>query len=303
MVHIPGFGYDRRASLELPPGLNDPLVEAFDRFADLLFGVAAIQHRVQFRILLAEQDCRWSQAGEVLAPDEPLDPPIGIGVLTQIRDWFSRIFEVVELAPGHGVPDQVVHLLGITDLSPVLAGVGVGGCGTGLGLLVGSPVGGLRGPKFGCPLEPPLTVLCGPVIHRLPPLRLVNRPSIFADGVRASKAHPGDRIADVVRRLRLLPPDTTHLVVSVGGNDALGFAPLLEEDVGTVTDAILILAKAQGRFTADYDAMMDAVVATGLPTAVSTIYDTPCPGQRQGPAVGRCGGGTAESGRPVRDRQ
>lgn len=85
----------------------------------------------------------------------------------------------------------------------------------------------------------------------------------------------GDRIADVVRQLRLLPPDATHLVVSVGGNDALDFAPLLEEDAGTVTDALLILSKAQDLFTADYDAMIDAVVATGLPTAVSTIYDTP----------------------------
>jgi MFS family permease len=92
----------------------------------------------------------------------------------------------------------------------------------------------------------------------------------------------GDRISDVVRQLRLLPPDTSHLVVSVGGNDALGFAPLLEEDAGTVTDALLILGKAQDRFAADYAAMIDDVVAKGLPTAVSTIYDTPpsAPGQR-----------------------
>ncbi|WP_247048331.1 MFS transporter [Arthrobacter rhizosphaerae] len=92
----------------------------------------------------------------------------------------------------------------------------------------------------------------------------------------------GDRIADVVRQLRLLPPDTTHLVVSVGGNDALGFAPLLEEDAGTVTDALLILGKAQDRFAADYDAMIGAIAVKGLPTAVGTIYDTPpsAPGQR-----------------------
>lgn len=92
----------------------------------------------------------------------------------------------------------------------------------------------------------------------------------------------GDRISDVDRQLRFLPPDTTHLVVSVGGNDALGFAPLLEEDAGTVTDALLILGKAQDRFAADYAAMIDAAVAKGLPTAVSTIYDTPpsAPGQR-----------------------
>lgn len=351
MVGVPGFGYDRRASLELPAGFNHTLVEAFHHIADLLFGVAAIEHRVQFRILSAKQDCRWSQAGEILAPDQAFDPPIGIGVLTQVRDWFTGIFEVVKLAPGHGVPDQVVRPLSITDPSTFLACVGIRSSSTGFRLLVGSPVGGLRGPKFGCPLESPLVILCGPVIHRLPPPRLVDRPFHFrrwregiqgppwvavidlggvtrkkmenaereaampaqqpgvlsghvvllGDSIFDNQAYvdggpdvvqqlrqelPGDwsctllavdgnRITDVVRQLRLLPPDTTHLVVSVGGNDALGFAPLLEEDAGTVTDALLILAKAQDRFTADYDAMLDAVVAAGLLTAVSTIYDTP----------------------------
>jgi hypothetical protein len=36
-----------------------------------------------------------------------------------------------------------------------------------------------------------------------------------------------------------------------------------------------MLAAAQHRFAADYQAMLDSVLAAGLPTALCTIYDTP----------------------------
>ncbi|NMR28168.1 hypothetical protein [Crystallibacter degradans] len=38
----------------------------------------------------------------------------------------------------------------------------------------------------------------------------------------------GDVISGVPRQLRCLPRDATHLVISAGGNDALGFAYLLQ---------------------------------------------------------------------------
>lgn len=91
----------------------------------------------------------------------------------------------------------------------------------------------------------------------------------------------GDRISDVVRQLRSLPPDTTQLVVSVGGNDALGFAYLLEEHAGSVADALLILSKAQDSFASEYAPMLEAVASMGLPAAVCTIYDTPPSGPDQ----------------------
>jgi hypothetical protein len=85
----------------------------------------------------------------------------------------------------------------------------------------------------------------------------------------------GDVISDVVRQLRGLPADASHLVVSVGGNDALGYAPLLQEQPASVAEALLLLGAARDRFDADYRPMLSAVLAQELPTAVCTIYDTP----------------------------
>jgi hypothetical protein len=88
----------------------------------------------------------------------------------------------------------------------------------------------------------------------------------------------GDVIAGVRRQLIALPDDATHLVVSAGGNDALGFADLLEAPARSVAEALDMFADAQARFASDYESMAAAVAATGLPAAVCTIYDTPSSG-------------------------
>ena len=85
----------------------------------------------------------------------------------------------------------------------------------------------------------------------------------------------GDVISGVLRQLQALPRDATHLVISAGGNDALGFAHLLQMPATSVTEALSLLAGAQERFAADYDVMAEAVLSAGLPSAVCTIYDTP----------------------------
>jgi soluble lytic murein transglycosylase-like protein len=68
-------------------------------------------------------------------------------------------------------------------------------------------------------------------------------------------------------------------VVSAGGNDALGYAHLLEAPARSVAQALDLFAAAQERFAADYELMAKAVSAKGLPAALSTIYDTPPSGQ------------------------
>jgi GDSL-like Lipase/Acylhydrolase family len=88
----------------------------------------------------------------------------------------------------------------------------------------------------------------------------------------------GDVIAGVNRQLRALPDGATHLVISAGGNDALGFANLLEAPAQSVAEAVTMFADAQERFAADYELMAEALSATGLPVAVCTIYDTPSAG-------------------------
>ena len=84
----------------------------------------------------------------------------------------------------------------------------------------------------------------------------------------------GDVVDGVARQLRDRPGGATHLVVSVGGNDALGSAYLLGAGVTSVAAAVELLAGAQAELAERYDAMLDVVLATGLPTAVCTIYDT-----------------------------
>lgn len=85
----------------------------------------------------------------------------------------------------------------------------------------------------------------------------------------------GDTIAGVHRQLAALPADATHLVVSAGGNDALGYAPLLEENAHSVAGALALLAQAQENFAEEYFAMINELAAIGLPWASCTIYDTP----------------------------
>ena len=82
----------------------------------------------------------------------------------------------------------------------------------------------------------------------------------------------GSVAADVARQLRLLPRDATHLVVSTGGNDALGQAALLEEGARSMGEALGRLSAVAGRFEADYLGMLRGLRGTNLPAAVCTIY-------------------------------
>jgi hypothetical protein len=79
----------------------------------------------------------------------------------------------------------------------------------------------------------------------------------------------------VASQLRRLPSDATHLVVSAGGNDALGASHLLGAPVATVGEAVMLLAGAQEQFAHTYAAMVEAVTGRGLPVILCTIYDTP----------------------------
>ena len=93
-------------------------------------------------------------------------------------------------------------------------------------------------------------------------------------GWRATlRARDGAVTADVPRQLDHLPADASHLVVSVGGNDALRHAFVLDERARSVAEAVGRLADAREAFAKAYQAMLAAVLARGLPTALCTIYD------------------------------
>ena len=85
-------------------------------------------------------------------------------------------------------------------------------------------------------------------------------------------ARDGDVVAGVASQLARRPNDATHLVLSVGGNDALGYIDVLTERASTTGEALLRMAEIGEEFEQRYRAMLDAVLALGLPTAVCTIY-------------------------------
>jgi GDSL-like Lipase/Acylhydrolase family len=76
----------------------------------------------------------------------------------------------------------------------------------------------------------------------------------------------------VPRQVSGLPPDTTHLVLSVGGNDALRHAGILEMRVKSAREALLMLEEAANDFSQRYARAVSACLKVRLPLAVCTIY-------------------------------
>lgn len=83
----------------------------------------------------------------------------------------------------------------------------------------------------------------------------------------------GDVISGVSRQLAKAPADATHLAISVGGNDALGYSGILSAPSRSIAESLSALADIRQQFEAGYAAMLDAVLKRKLPTAVCTIYD------------------------------
>lgn len=86
------------------------------------------------------------------------------------------------------------------------------------------------------------------------------------------KAIDGSVIRGVRGQTYELPAEASHMVVSVGGNDALRHARILEERAKSVAEVLAKLADIAEEFRQDYREMLAAVVERGLPTAVCTVY-------------------------------
>ena len=101
-------------------------------------------------------------------------------------------------------------------------------------------------------------------------------------GWRATlRAVDGSLIGSVEWQLDVLPPDASQLAISVGGNDALRHAGVLDENTRSMADALDRLAGIRDQFAQEYAAMLDGVLGRGLPTAVCTIYEPRFPDLRQ----------------------
>lgn len=83
----------------------------------------------------------------------------------------------------------------------------------------------------------------------------------------------GSVTADVVSQLARLPADTTHLVISAGGNNAIEQSGFISEPAQSVAAVLQRMAAIAERFAHDYQAMLMAVLDRSLPTVLCTVYE------------------------------
>jgi hypothetical protein len=83
----------------------------------------------------------------------------------------------------------------------------------------------------------------------------------------------GATTVGLARQLGRLPDDATHLVVAVGGNDALQNTDLLDRRVSSTAEALALFGDRVDAFEVSYRAAIAPVLARALPTVLCTIYN------------------------------
>ena len=83
----------------------------------------------------------------------------------------------------------------------------------------------------------------------------------------------GAIISEVSGQLKKLPRDVTHLVVSVGGNDALAHMDLLDRRASSSAQVLGWLSDAVEEFEQRYRRMLIDVTRARLPLTICTIYN------------------------------
>jgi hypothetical protein len=78
---------------------------------------------------------------------------------------------------------------------------------------------------------------------------------------------------NLASQLARVPHDATHLVVSAGGNDALGHVTLLEREVRSVGEGLGTLARSAQGFAEAYADAVRLLQRRGLPLTLCTIYE------------------------------
>jgi lysophospholipase L1-like esterase len=83
----------------------------------------------------------------------------------------------------------------------------------------------------------------------------------------------GHRTEDVNRQFARLPEGATHLVLSVGGNDALSHGDLLTRPSRSAAEVLTLLSTAAGEFEERYRGLIARLLQTGLPLTICTVYN------------------------------
>lgn len=84
----------------------------------------------------------------------------------------------------------------------------------------------------------------------------------------------GDTSVQVPDQLKRLPADSTHLVLSVGGNDAISCLDMMGTPAVNLIGALGTLSKMLNGFEKSYKALMAELLSLNKPLMVCTIYDS-----------------------------
>ena len=97
---------------------------------------------------------------------------------------------------------------------------------------------------------------------------------LLSSGSKATLcAVDGSTTADLMGQLKRVPADTSHVVLSIGGNDALLNSDLLGTPVRSTGEALARFAKRVSGFEMSYRAAVDGVLALDRDTTICTIYN------------------------------
>jgi lysophospholipase L1-like esterase len=83
----------------------------------------------------------------------------------------------------------------------------------------------------------------------------------------------GATTEDLGRQLTAIPEAASHLVLSLGGNDAIGHADLLDQRAHSSAEVLDLFATAAAGFETRYRAVIDALRTRKVPITVCTIYN------------------------------
>jgi hypothetical protein len=98
--------------------------------------------------------------------------------------------------------------------------------------------------------------------------------TLLPAGARATLlAVDGAVTRSMTEQVARIPHDATHLVVSIGGNDALGHRDLLDTPVTSTSAALRLFGERLRAFERHYRAAVTPVLDRGLPVTLCTIYN------------------------------
>ena len=84
----------------------------------------------------------------------------------------------------------------------------------------------------------------------------------------------GSTSVHVPDQLKRLPSDCTHLVLSAGGNDAIGCLDLMGTPASNLVGALGTLSRMLAGFEQIYKALISELLSLNRPLMVCTIYDS-----------------------------